>query len=135
MADGQYHSQSLIEKIISIFSQHSWSGVFTDVLRSSKNLIKRHFPKGSYEVLEYESTLELLNPEGTKATFSKREQVRYSQDNVIAYQDQAWGDGKILIDCRCKPGLPVDCPPCKPRIPTMENRYLRINSERYGSYI
>ena len=108
MADEQNYIQSIIDEIISFLGPKSWSGVFTDVLKSSRNLIQRHFPKGSYEVLEYESTLELLNREGTKATFSKREQVRYLQDNVIAYQDQAWGDGKILIDYRCKPGTPVD---------------------------
>lgn len=43
-----------------------------------------------------------------RATFRKREKVRYLQDNVIAYQDQAWGDGEILIDYRCSPGTPVD---------------------------
>jgi len=29
-----------------------------------------------------------------EATFKKREKVRYLQDNVVAYQDQAWGDGE-----------------------------------------
>jgi len=61
-----------------------------------------------YEVLEYESTLELLDPAGERAVFRKREKVRYLQDGVIAYQDQAWGDGDILLDYRCAPGKPVD---------------------------
>jgi hypothetical protein len=30
------------------------------------------------------------------------------QDYVTAYQDQAWGDGKILRNYRCSPGKPVD---------------------------
>jgi len=34
--------------------------------------------------------------------------VRYLQDNVIAYQGQAWGDGEILLNYRCTPGTPVD---------------------------
>ena len=63
---------------------------------------------GMYEVLEYESTLELLDDEGKKATFRKRELVRYLQDNIIAYQDQGWGDGEILLNYRCSPGVPVD---------------------------
>ena len=46
--------------------------------------------------------------EGKSATFKKREKVRYLQDNTIAYQDQAWGDGEILVDYRCSPGTPVD---------------------------
>ncbi|MGD8968956.1 MAG: hypothetical protein PVI07_15730, partial [Anaerolineae bacterium] len=27
---------------------------------------------------------------------------------MIAYQDQAWGDGEILLNYRCTPGTPVD---------------------------
>jgi hypothetical protein len=34
--------------------------------------------------------------------------VRYLQDNIIAYQDQAWGDGDILQNYSCSPGTPVD---------------------------
>ena len=34
--------------------------------------------------------------------------MRYRQNNIIAYQDNAWGDGKILIDYRCSPGVVVD---------------------------
>jgi hypothetical protein len=64
--------------------------------------------RGMYEVLEYESTLELLDMYGKQAVFHKRQRVRYLQDNIIAYQDQAWGDGRILLDYRCAPGFPVD---------------------------
>jgi hypothetical protein len=61
-----------------------------------------------YEVLRYESTLELKDRGGRRATLKKREKVRYLQDSVIAYQDQAWGDGEILVNYRCSPGTPVD---------------------------
>lgn len=61
-----------------------------------------------YEVLDYESVLELKDRHGRQAIFRKHEEVRYLQDNIIAYQDQAWGDGKILINYRCTPGFPVD---------------------------
>ncbi len=30
------------------------------------------------------------------------------QNNILAYQDQAWGDGEILLDYRCTPGVEVD---------------------------
>jgi len=59
-------------------------------------------------VLDYESTLELKDRQGEKATFKKREGVRYLQDNVVAYQDQAWGHGEILLNYRPTPGTPVD---------------------------
>ena len=65
-------------------------------------------PAGIYEVLSYESTLELKDSSGEKATFSKREKVRYLQNNIIAYQDQAWGDGEILLNYRSTPGKAVD---------------------------
>ncbi len=64
--------------------------------------------RGLYEVLEYETTLELLDKEGEHAIFHKRQQVRYLQNNIIAYQDQAWGDGQILRNYRCSPGQSVD---------------------------
>jgi hypothetical protein len=34
--------------------------------------------------------------------------VRFLQNNVIAYQDQAWGDGDIFADYKCSPGIAVD---------------------------
>ncbi len=52
--------------------------------------------EGMYEVLEYESVLELKDKRGKRARFQKREKVRYRQNNIIAYQDHAWGDGEIL---------------------------------------
>lgn len=71
--------------------------------------IKHRFSAiGLYEVLEFESTLELLDPNGAWARVSKRQKVRYLQDNIVAYQDQAWGDGEVLLRYQCSPGIPVD---------------------------
>ena len=56
-----------------------------------------------YEVLEYESTLELKDRGGKRAAFKEPEKVRCLQGNIIAYQDQAWGDGGILVNYRCTP--------------------------------
>lgn len=61
-----------------------------------------------YEVLNYETTLEILDTRGKVAILRKNEQVKFLQNNVIAYQDQAWGDGKILANYRCAPGHPAD---------------------------
>ena len=65
-------------------------------------------PKGMYEILDYDSTLELLDPLGHTAIFRKRQRVRFLQDNIIAFQDYAWGDGEIFADYRCSPGVAVD---------------------------
>lgn len=61
-----------------------------------------------YEVLDYQTKLTIHDPKGKSATLTKYEKVRFLQDNIIAYQDQGWGDGKILQNYRCSPGVPVD---------------------------
>ena len=61
-----------------------------------------------YENRKELETSEMHDCGGKRATFSKRKKVRYLQDHIIAYQDSAWGDGKILLNYRCTPGKPVD---------------------------
>lgn len=62
-----------------------------------KNTFHRLLPvSGLYEVLDYESLLELHDTRGTKTTFTKEQTIHYLQNNIIAIQDTAWGDGDIL---------------------------------------
>jgi hypothetical protein len=63
---------------------------------------------GIYEVLDFDHALELCDFGGKKAIYHKRETVRFLQDFVSAYQDQAWGLGEIFADYHCSPGVPVD---------------------------
>jgi hypothetical protein len=65
-------------------------------------------PTGPYEILDYEATVELLDTAGKKALFKKRQRVKFLQNNVIAFEDYAWGDGEIFSEYRCKPGVVVD---------------------------
>ena len=74
----------------------------------SKHIVRHVMIEGAYEVLDYESTLELKDPKGIRAAFFKLKKVRYLQNNVIAFQDHAWGDGKILLNYRTNKGEPVD---------------------------
>jgi len=67
-----------------------------------------HALPGMYEVLEYDSRLELKDSKGRTADYHKRQHVRFLQDNIIAYQDKAWGDGDIFADYHCSPGKAVD---------------------------
>jgi hypothetical protein len=61
-----------------------------------------------YEILEFDSTLELLDPLGKHAVFRKHQRVKFLQDN-IAFQDYAWGEGAdIFATYRCEPGVVVD---------------------------
>src|SRR5258708_2698203 len=62
-----------------------------------------------YEILEYESTLELLDTQGKNAIFHKHQRVKFMQDNIIAFQDYAWGEGtNIFASYCCEPGVVVD---------------------------
>jgi len=84
-----------------------WFKVINNLL-TGWNLLLVRFRKGLYEVLDYEATLELKDKRGKRACVRKYEKVRYLQNNIVTFQDQAWGDGKILINYRCTPGFPVD---------------------------
>ncbi len=64
--------------------------------------------EGMYEVLENNQVLELLDKSGKRATYKKRKVVRYLQDNIIAYPDYGWGDGKFMQNYKASPGIPVD---------------------------
>ena len=68
---------------------------------------EKHY-RGMYEILDYDATLELLNPKGEEAILTRREVIRFLQDNVVAIHDHAWGDGQIFAGYRCQPGVPVD---------------------------
>lgn len=65
-------------------------------------------PQGVYEVLEHAVKLELLDKQGEKAHYRKRQHVRFLQDNVMAFYDTVWGDGEIFVDYQCSPGVAVD---------------------------
>ena len=68
----------------------------------------REHTAGPYEILEYNTALELLSRTGKKAVFRKQQRVRFLQDNVIAFQDYAWGEGEIFAEYKCAPGVVVD---------------------------
>ncbi|MEZ4671462.1 MAG: hypothetical protein R3E39_26460 [Anaerolineae bacterium] len=85
-----------------------WVDMLGVLWRLARKVLSLKTHEGMYEVLEYDTQLELLDIRGEKAIFHKREQVRFLQDNIIAYQDQAWGDGDIFADYQCSPGVAVD---------------------------
>jgi hypothetical protein len=82
--------------------------VMGETIRVGRQVLSGLATVGTYEVLDYGIRLELRDPEGKRALVCKREKIKYLQNNIIAFQDQAWGDGKILQNYRCKPGVPVD---------------------------
>lgn len=85
-----------------------WVSILGDGYKQFRKLLRGFSQEGVFETLDYHSTLEIMDPSGKKARFSKINKVRYLQDDVIAYQDHAWGDGKILLNYQCSPGKAVD---------------------------
>jgi hypothetical protein len=81
--------QSLLDKLVAFLVRSPWQEVLGEAWKILRKVMQRRSFEGMYEVLEYEATLELKDRGGKRATFKKREKVRYLQDNVIAYQDQA----------------------------------------------
>ena len=84
-----------------------WLSLALDLAQSLRQFICTQ-PTGPYEILDYEATVELLDTKGKKARFTKRQRVKFSQNNIIAFEDYAWGDGDILADYKCSPGVVVD---------------------------
>jgi len=83
--------------LVAILSSR-WIDALSDLWKLGRKISSGLAEEGMYEVLEYEWVLELLDPHGERAQFRKRERVRYLQSQTIAYQDQAWADGEILLD-------------------------------------
>jgi hypothetical protein len=100
--------KQIIKKMLELLQRLPWMDILINVGKFGFEFLKGSASRGIFEVLEYESTLELHDPNGERATFRKRQKVRYLQDKIIAYQDQARGDGKILLRYRCSPGRAVD---------------------------
>lgn len=99
---------SRLPRWVTIALDLPWFEIAGEIWKIGRKVMRGFSNEGMYEVLDYESTLELKDKRGENAIVRKREKVRYLQDNIIAYQDQAWGDGEILLNYRCSPGTPVD---------------------------
>jgi hypothetical protein len=95
-------------KIASFILTPPWPELIGNALNYAGKLLRGYAHEGMYKVLVYDSTLEILDQKGRRAKFSKRKKVRYLQDNIVVYQDCAWGDGRILQNYKSHPGKKVD---------------------------
>jgi len=59
-------------------------------------------------VLDYDATLTLDGRRGIRATFARRQTIRFQQDQVGAILDHAWGDGVLLTDYQTDAGTLID---------------------------
>jgi hypothetical protein len=104
----QHHRASTIRRILIPLLNSDLIEVLGLVWCLGKRVIARQAHEGMYEVLEYESQLELQDVRGERAVLTKRQVVNFLQDRILAYQDKAWGDGQIFADYKCAPGAAVD---------------------------
>ena len=98
----------IIEKLMAEAMNLPWLALVASGWKTIKKLTRGLANEGMYQVLEHEVTVELLDKKGKKAHVQKRQRMKYQQNNILAYQDQAWGDGEILLDYQCNPGKKVD---------------------------
>jgi hypothetical protein len=106
LSDEQQETTSLLRRILKHISL-DWVSLALDLVHSLRHYLCSQ-PTGPYEILDYDATLELLDVEGKKAVFRKRQSVKFLQNNIIAFEDYAWGDGEILATYKCSPGVVVD---------------------------
>jgi hypothetical protein len=99
-------SGNIIYSLLSVLLGE-WQSVLS-VGREVYAYFTRDRSEGLFEVLEYDDTLELMDPKGEVAIFRRRVKVKYLHNNVIAFQDYAWGDGNQLADYKISPGHVVD---------------------------
>ena len=105
MTEEQRTHQGSISRQIATLLNSPWMDAIGRAWKVLQGAIQCRSFRGMYEVLEHETTLELKDRTGKRATFEKEKRVRYLQDNIIAYHDQAWGDGEILLGYRSTQGL------------------------------
>ena len=98
----------IIGRFISLLIDLPMMEIVAELWRLCRKLWRGMANEGIYEVLEHEGTLEIKDVNGKKAVVRKRQKVQYLQNNIISYQDQAWGDGTIFANYRCSPGIKVD---------------------------
>ena len=95
-------------RLLSFIVDPRWLEVIAEAWKLGRKLLRGLTNEGVYEALDYECTLELKDRSGKLARIHKQEKIRYLQDYVTSYQDQAWGDGELFVNYHCSPGIPVD---------------------------
>src|SRR5258706_7266734 len=95
-------------QVLTIALDLPWFELLGRIWKIGRKIVRGWSREGVYEVLDYECQLELKDTDGKLATIQKREKIRYLQDYITSYQDQAWGDKNVFLNYRCSPGVPVD---------------------------
>jgi hypothetical protein len=79
-----------------------------DLLQRLHASVEERRLHGIYEVLDQSRTVTLHDPKGRVASVDTTQRVRFRQNHIAGLLDHVWGDGHILQEYRCSPGVPVD---------------------------
>ena len=81
--------------------------MLAQVIRALRSMLvsKQH---GIYEVISYDSTVEIMDTKGQEVVVTRLEEVQFLRDNTVAFYDTCWGDGDLFAEYECSPGVPVD---------------------------
>jgi hypothetical protein len=101
------YSSSLLQWIIQLLTSAGFN-MLLQAMKTVQRQLSGEWHEGMCEILEYDAELELKDRWGKVAVVKRREKVRFLQDNIIAYEDQAWGEGEIFTEYECSPGVVVD---------------------------
>ncbi len=71
-------------------------------------LILRDRFGGLYESISDDSEWDIHDASGTEAVLTRTRKLHFLQNGVFAIRDYAWGDGDVLADYQCSPGVRVD---------------------------
>jgi hypothetical protein len=85
-----------------------WISLVIQAWRFLTRFLGQEVYPGMYEILDYDAVLELKDTRGRTAVFRRRQKVKFLHDNIVALQDQVWGDGEPLAGYKCSPGVAVD---------------------------
>ncbi|MGD8457010.1 MAG: hypothetical protein PVF83_11535 [Anaerolineales bacterium] len=100
-------AKNLIQLITNNFGI-TWFEIAGELWKVGRKVMRGLANEGMYEVLDYDSTLEIHDRGGKKATYHKRMKIRYLQDDIVAFHDYGWGDGDILLNYKTSRGRAVD---------------------------
>ena len=108
---GESDWQSKLLPIIRVFTEGGLVLAYRNVLgvlEVGNQLCDRIRYHGMYEILDCSSLLDIHDASGEEATLTRREVIRFLQDNVVVIHDYAWGDGELFAEYQCRPRVPVD---------------------------
>jgi hypothetical protein len=88
---------------LSRFIVREWEALFSLMFKLAPFLKRRQ--SGLFEILDYDSTLELCDEQGKTAIIHRWQKIRFLQNHVVAFQDFVWGgDGEQMANYKIAPG-------------------------------